>query len=255
MLSARRARQNLWPDPQASIGDSLCKIGSKRCWEAVGPAYKVSFNILREIGSYLPPRHEYLNKGESVPCPIVFGIYMIGRNKKRARPTIVFSCDSKAPRQRAMELVRESKILDSHPGIELAESSTPPILSRPPVPLMGRSLDTRGSVDTERATRSEKLVYCTLPLNRVYGIPIFIRDVDGGMRSTSRKATIGGIVRLGDELFGLTVAHAFLDILEEIPTAQRGEIEFSFEYTSSDEGEEDDEDEEDEDLEVTSQGI
>jgi len=75
------------------------------------------------------------------------------------------------------------------------------------------------------------------------------------VRSTARKATIGGIVRLGDELFGLTVAHAFLDILEKKPTAQRGEIEFSCEYTSSDEGEEDDEDEEDKDLEVTSQGI
>jgi hypothetical protein len=270
MVSARRARlstrrRDPWPNPQGSLGNSLCSIGSKRCWEAVGPALEVSCSILGEIKSFLESRHEHLNEGESVPCALLFEIYMIGRNEKHARPTIMFSSDSKALRQRAMKLVGESTILDKHPGITLGECSRPPILSRSPVPLMNRlpgwliygmDDDTNGLVNTERATWPEKLVYCKIPLNGVYGIPVLIKDVGDDMLSATRKATIGGIVYLQDRLFGFTVAHTFVDALEQTPTFRRDEMEFSFEYTSSDEDEEDDGDNEDEDLVVaTSRGI
>ena len=116
-------QKNPWPNPERSIGISWCPLGKNWCWEAVGPAQEIAGKILCKIKDILESQQEYLNEGVCIRRVLLFGLYMIGRTKAQARPTIVFSCENKIQRQRAMKAVRESAILDGHPGVCLGESS------------------------------------------------------------------------------------------------------------------------------------
>lgn len=294
--------RNPWPDPKRSIGINWCSMGKNSCWEAVGPAQETVGSILCKIKDILESQHEYLNEGVCVRRVLLFDLYMIGRTEAQARPTIVFSCENKIQRQRAMKVVRESAILDGHPGVRLGESSRPPRLSSEPQQLGGPDLPnesfneygshtqrpaeaaTKGTIKTEpgesltssaqrarqlrcgsqdhindvemindAATSSafDKLVYCNLPLNGVHGIPIMIKD---DKIAKFRKSTIGGFIYVGDQFFGLSVAHAFLENLqdtEDTEDIEIDDIEFSFEY---DEDEDENTDEDEDFVNMTSRG-
>lgn len=236
-------QKNPWPDPELSIGESWCTIGKTQCWEAIGLAQEVAGEIFGHIKSLLESQHEHLSEGVCVPRAVLFGLYMTGRTVEKARPTIIFSCENKAQRQRAMKLVRESKLLDAYPAVLLAESSRPPRLSREPQQLCDdRSVDDAHLSDVaEPHPFSDRLVYCTHPLSRTHGIPIIIKSTDETL--TFRQSTLG-IVRIGDQLFGITVAHTFISPSKTDTPGKDGDMEFSLEHDSDDE----DEDEEDEDF-------
>ncbi|KIM96249.1 hypothetical protein OIDMADRAFT_59318 [Oidiodendron maius Zn] len=240
--------KNPWPDPQLSIGESWCEIGKTRCWEAVGPAQEVAGKILRHIKDLLESQHEHLNEGVCVPRALLFGLYMIGRAIEQARPTIIFSCENKAQRQRAMKVVRGSLLLDAYPAVLLAESSRPPRLSREPQQLgdICWDYDVQMPPAPETSTLSNRLVYYSHPQSSSHGIPVIIKSTEESL--TSRKCTLG-IVRIGDKLFGITVAHAFVDPPENNHPGEGGDLEFSLEHDS------DDEDNEDENfIDATSRG-
>jgi hypothetical protein len=125
-------QKNPWSNPEQSVGDAWCDIGKTRCWEAIGPAQDVASKVLGHIKNLLESQHEYLNEGVCVPRVLLFGLYMTGRTIEQARPTIIFSCENKAQRQRAVKVVRESLLLGAYPAILLADSSRPPRLSPEP---------------------------------------------------------------------------------------------------------------------------
>lgn len=253
-LSSAFKPKSTWPDPEASIGESFCVLGKYRCWEAIGLAGDIPKSAaFRDIKTLLESRYEYLHEGLSVPRALSYELYMIGKVKKEAQPYIMFICESKPSRQRALKLVRESGILDEYPGVLLGECSRAPILSRPAVPLAsldsGEDLQvTEESDEGDILPESGPYVYYQEPLSDVYGFPIFV-EIFGG--SPRRKATAGGIIRVGDEFYVLTVAHTFFDpSRREKPNATRP-IEFSLEL----DGESDDDDTEGRDfIEVTSRG-
>jgi hypothetical protein len=167
----------------------------------------------------------------------MFGLYMIGRNEKKSSPTLLLSCEPKKPRTKALKLVRESGILQDFPGVLLAESSQAPTA-------LGhvRALGNLSAADAD-------FVFFSPPtLNNVCGRSIFaMESSDPGnlaVTSVSRKATIGGFVRLRNSEYdniycGLTVAHAFEDELKATPVST--DVEFAFD--GSDGEEEDDTDE------------
>jgi hypothetical protein len=237
--------KNPWPDPQGSIGDALCSLGRSRCWEAKGPAGDISRGpIFREIKVLLESRHEYLNEGESVYSHLSYAVYMIGRSEKHARPTIVFSCVRQPPRQRALKLVRESRILDDHPAILLGECSRPPILSRPPRLLFDQNDGEGGDEVMFDSIAGERylpgLIYYDPPAKDIFGIPIFIRREGHASEVPTRRATIGGLFMLEDQLVGLTVKHVFVDVAPQMPTHDDTNMEFSLEDDGETSEEEDD---------------
>jgi hypothetical protein len=241
-------QSNPWPNPQQSIGASWCEIGKTRCWEAIGPAQEVIGKVLQQIKNLLESQHEYLNEGVCVPRALLFDLYMTGRTVEKARPTIIFSCENKAQRQRAMKVVRASPLLDTYPAVLLGESSRPLRLSREPQQLgdMCSDDDAEMSGLAELSTYSDRLVYYSHPLSSIHGIPVVIKDTENSL--TSRKSTLS-IVRIGDRLFGITVAHAFIDPAGNHETSEDGDMEFSLEHDN------DEEDSEDEDfIGTTSRG-
>jgi hypothetical protein len=231
-------QKNIWPDPKQSIGERWCAIGKQNCWEAIGPAQEVADKVSRDIKNLLQSQHEYLNKDIRVPRFLLFSLYMIGETVEQSRPTIIFSCENKVQRQRAREVVRESSLLAAYPAVMLAESSRPPRLCRGPQQLGDMCLDddVRISNVAETSTYSDRLVYYSHPLSRIHGIPVTIESNDD--IPTSRQSTLG-VVRVGEELFGITVAHAFMDHSENNELSDSGDMEFSLEYASDDEDTED----------------
>jgi hypothetical protein len=173
---------------------------------------------------------------------------MTGQKVEKVRPTIIFSCENKAQRQRAMKVVRASPLLDTYPAVLLGESSRPLRLSCEPQQLgnMCSDNDAEMSGIVELSTYSDRLVYYSHPLSSIHGILVVIKDTENSL--TSCKSTLS-IVRIGDRLFGITVAHAFIDPTENNKTSEDSDMEFSLEHDN------DEEDSEDEDfIGATSRG-
>jgi len=169
----------------------------------------------------LEQHSEHPHETESVPFSIMFGLYMVGRNESKASPTLLFSCEPKGPRQKAMKLVKETGLLQGYPGVRLAKSSRPPTIAG-----LIRPLGSVGAVDGD-------FVYFTPPTSdNACGLPIHVMALsDPGSMSISQKATLGGFIRLTnsehDSVYcGLTVAHAFEDGLD-IQTASE-DVDFAF---------------------------
>jgi hypothetical protein len=109
-------------DPIDCVGVWLgkTKMGSEHCWEATG--------AVREMFKYLSK--EILDQlgGPSEPGdPIVaWSIYMIGKTKATAVPTLLFICSQRAARRFIKVQIEESGILDKYPNIRVGDCSKPP---------------------------------------------------------------------------------------------------------------------------------
>ncbi|PQE16248.1 hypothetical protein CJF32_00010754 [Rutstroemia sp. NJR-2017a WRK4] len=187
---------------------------------------RVNWRVLREDGarSFLLGGHEikvHLEKhSDPVLKPVTWTIYMIGRTKDTARPTIMFISKEEDSRKKIRKTVEESGILDGYLGVRLGDCSRPPDFDRL-VELaiedaVISNLDTPGTVNVLLSDQNQEMHRPGGVLreasNTVCGSRIFIRTE--GSTISFRKATAGGILRSGDRFFYLTVAHAFTHTLD-----------------------------------------
>jgi hypothetical protein len=210
---------------------SLDLLGRYKCWSLKdkSPAHLVWKAVSKAITSLLDDQFEHLDAGGS---DLMIEMFMVGRRMNSCSPTILFSCESKACRHKAMELVKKKAILASHPGVLMAESSRLPRLLA-----LGE--------DSEILNLPPG-VYGNGPFKSC-GMPILISGSHGG---ALRKATLGGIICIDEDYYGVTTAHAFVETKQE-GIREDGDIEFAF-YGL---GEPDDStDDEDNSVEMTSQG-
>lgn len=156
----------------------------------------------------------------------MFGLYMIGDDGNRASPTLLLSCERKGPRQKALKLVKESRILSGFPGVRLAESIRPPSVIQAPVFLGGAE----NHLDSEE---EPDIVYWS-PSEFNCGIPVHIRERIGLDSWSSYEATIGGIVCLDGRPYGLSTAHSFRMEIFSTP-APDDEFDFEFSYGDGEE--------------------
>ncbi len=201
-----------WSEPEKSIGSELSPFDkSHQCWETAGPVLDFAPRLLAEVARLLDARHAYLNDGEPVDFYVSFGLYMIGRRKEKSNLTLLFVCLRPSPRKRAVELVKESRILDRYsPGIRLGDSIRIPYRIQDPSStslrpfrlLVGEEVQQPSLVETSELSR----IYCMPRVDRACGVPIIISNFNKNLR----KATLGGLVVIGGTHFGLTVSHAFL---------------------------------------------
>jgi hypothetical protein len=85
---------------------------------------------------------------------------------------------------------------------------------------------------------SQLLVYYCPPILDLYGIPILIKNSDDN-GTTSRDATIGGLLYIGGEHFTVTAGHVFSNDMEDEQPGALDEFEFSLEDDPQDGTEED----------------
>jgi hypothetical protein len=250
-----------WPDPELSLGRQCRSLGRNKCWEVTGPAQAVLDCIFPKVKCLLESRNEYLNEKEPIPVAIIFGLYMIGRSEKKSNPTLLFTCEKKAPRQKALNMVMESGLLSPYPGVLLAESARSPLACQPAVSLASCGDMLHGS------KRVFDIYLETSPhhWNNLSGILVNIQSRHEGPRA-SRSATIGGLVYSEDgnltrTYYGITVAHAFSHIamgklvqqnndnVEDDDSVEEDDTEFAFYGQRND-----DEEEDEEFIEMTSKG-
>jgi hypothetical protein len=187
----------------------------------------MSAGILKAVKELLDPVAEYLHEQEPKPSFIAFGMYMIGRDEARSNPTLLISCERKTPRQKAVKLIRESTILKETPGVRLAESPRPPLCAVSPIPL--RLLDDEAEKGSYKIRPAERLYW--QPTEATCGISLYTKRIQGNELVYKQISTVGGIVSLDSELFGLCTAHGFVEDSEARPLAlpdDEMEYEISF---------------------------
>jgi hypothetical protein len=223
-----------WPQPELSIGErhgSMDKFGIYKCWaiKDKSPAQLVWKSVSKAIVALLEDQFEHLDAKDK---DLMVEMFMIGRKQATCNPTILFSCESKISRQRAMELVQKKRILAAHPGVLIAECARLPRLL---------AADKSSSLDLSPG------VYASGDLHHC-GISVLIIESEGG---SPRKATIGGIVCIGDDSYGLTANHPF----SKAPANDRTkEPDTEFAFYGLGDPEDDSSDDEVLSAEMTSQG-
>lgn len=184
-----------WPEPELSLGPvctSLGDLDKYTCWEVrdESPAHQAWRRISRPIIQLLQDQGDDLDAQET---DLMIEMFMIGQDPSSASPTILFSCQDPAIRQRAMELIGKSAILGSYPqypGILMAECFR-----------RRRPLAIEGEADVPALPPG---VYATEPL-RHCGVSVLI---SGEQRSSPRKATLGGIVFIAGLFYGIITLYA-----------------------------------------------
>lgn len=136
-LSNLLRRDSRWPDSEQSIGKLLLTKGQKNCWEAVGPARAAFLTFGPEITDYLNNAIEQRPGAE----PVSFSIYMIGRNKARAVPTLLFCSEDYQSRKICQDAVNESGLMERYPGIKTGNAPRAPEIDSHG-PLQPLALDT-----------------------------------------------------------------------------------------------------------------
>ncbi|KAL2062609.1 hypothetical protein VTL71DRAFT_5681 [Oculimacula yallundae] len=246
-----------WQEPETSIGIQCNSFGQYQCWEADGPAKRLFLEIEADISALLFTRAEEIDYGEPVAGHfLMFGMYMIGRDRSKARPTLLFSHPRPKPRQRAKQFIKESTILHGHPKIVLAESGDPP-MAQGAVAFRAKTTGQRSVMLASPEVFAYRPTDFTLlqPLNlrrRVISTPI--------MTSLGKLATISLVVSYQGEEYGVSVAHAFMGMQPEDHTDLLAETQLhhsdhsnDFAFDSEDD-EELSEGEEEQDVAVTSTG-
>jgi hypothetical protein len=206
-------------------------MGKNECWQAIGPAGEMYKELSKDIKRLLEERAEYIDEGEPVIKQITFRLYMTGRRRSCARPTIMICCERPIPRRRARELIKESAILDNYPGVILGDSSHPPDFAQSPVQLALHNPSTYGYPS---AADTLTTIFCQ-PSQDLCGLEIFIGGKGGS--APLRKATIGGILRSEDRYYALTVAHVFDDVTASLQAPKAIDFEFDIDEQSESETE------------------
>jgi hypothetical protein len=217
-LATMQAQQ--WSQPELSIGKqhaSMDRLGFYKCWsiKEESPAHIVWKKVSKPIITLLEDQFEHLDAKDN---ELIVEMFMIGRKPARCSPTILFSCVSKTPRSRAMGLVHKKGILTAHPGVRMAECS------RFPLPLATEELP---------GLESSPGVYL-YGTSGYGGLSVLILGKDGG---PPRKATIGGIVCVDDQFYGLTARHPFSKKVTNEPVEK--ELDMAFDFFGSDDSEAD----------------
>ncbi|KAI9866905.1 MAG: peptide-N4-(N-acetyl-beta- glucosaminyl)asparagine amidase [Pleopsidium flavum] len=193
-----KKKKGSWPDPGLSIGRSCYNNSSGGyCWEAVGPVRDAFNEVSEKIRDLFQSQSDYLDEGEEDSPTFSYGIWMIGRDKAHATPTIVLGCKSASVRTRAKNILKGSGILSPFPGIALKKTV------RTPEPLAAGDASKSVALDTTST------IYAFGGPTEPCGTSIFLGSSDVQRSASRREATMGGIIAVDGLYYGLTVAHVF----------------------------------------------
>jgi hypothetical protein len=235
-----------WPNPQVSVGRRCCEYGEMTFWEVEDPARTKLAPLEVEVQTLLNDHNEDLKDREA--SNLSFSLFMVGRQETTSCPTLVIITTNKKLRQRVLDTIRRSGILDKYEGVLLAGSSKHP---RNPNSGPARYLTLDAGVVLSDILPPGTPVYvksADVENGGRRGIAIYIAandGVGGEMSPVFRKATIGGFFELKKEngqvtMVGMSVAHAFrsldriIEKSEEKAESEEDTFEFQFDGLTPD---------------------
>jgi hypothetical protein len=232
-----RTDKNGWPNPESSIGVWYRKMGRYDCWEATGPAREKFVQLAEEIKVYLE------NFSDPVLDTVTWSIYMMGKSKATAKPTVMFCCREAKPRRTVRKMIDDSEIFLKYPGIKTGDSTLPPDFDQ----LIPLSLPTDDSGNGLTYSNSQSTVLCP-QAKRLIGSRIYVKSTTEDS-SSLQQATAGGIVQWKGRYFCMTAQHSFADSPSLRPSRVMDDCDFEFKLA-----EESEEETDEEFVEMTSRG-
>jgi hypothetical protein len=231
--------KNRWPNPEDSIGIWCRKMGMYDCYEATGPARETFERLAKEIKEYLE------RYSDPVLHTVKWSMFMIGKSKSTARPTIMFICKEAEARKTVRKMICNSGILNKYPGVKTGESTLSPDFDQL-IPLASSPSE----ADVERSgAETDQSVLCTTT-ELLFGSKIYAND-NTRHSNMPQQATAGGLLRWQGRYFRLTVAHVFSRTAEFLRLTEPFEdCPFEFEIDEDNDTYETDE----EFVEITSRG-
>jgi peptide-N4-(N-acetyl-beta-glucosaminyl)asparagine amidase len=155
--------------------------------------------------------------------------------------------------------IEDAHILENFPGFRTGDSSLPPdfkqlvLLAKPEemnsvapsVNSSGQTILTSPLDISSKIGRASSMTTVIGNRKRIFfdpsktgiGMPIYIQDTSSADKPF-RKATAGGILKLKNSYFLMTVGHAFTDAVQDSDSLIEGDFEFDINSESSDEEEE-----------------
>lgn len=228
-----------WPDPEQSIGKHRWTFGERKFWDIIGPGLKQLAPLLAEATSLLHTHNEYLKEREA--STMFLDLFMVGKSEASSCPTLLIICTKAIPRQRVVEVIRRSEILDKYPGVLLGACSKHP---RDPLAGSPRSIAFGNKeVVSQTLTALEARVYIKKSDHEmICGTSIYI-PIDNHLLNgfgRFRRATIGGFLDIKSKdgtttTVGMTAAHAFEplsseDLSDSSEDSKASGFEFEFEF-------------------------
>jgi hypothetical protein len=191
-----RAKRTPWEDPEKSIGREVDIIKGKIVWEATGPAVEIFESKLFDIIKQLLDAHkEELESDEKVSRTVSFHLWMVGRETRSARPTIIFTCKNSGYRKKVIRILKRNNLLADFPGMSLKSMET-----RPAEPMGSSTNPSDSRCDGNPVTPEEKIIYIREGSPGVCGASIRV----GSMH----EVTLGGSLLINGTYYGITSLHA-----------------------------------------------
>lgn len=181
-----------WLNPEASVGLYIGKAGRESVWEAIGPARDVFNRIAPSIKAILE------SAVEPISSRVIWSMYMIGKAPISAAPSIIFCCEVLEHRREVRNTIKKSGILSAYPGIKTGHMPRPPDFSQL-VPLAEGDL---------LQDDCSNLFVLSTQHRSACGLQLVVTEDGEDPRTCSARATIGGVIQLGDDYYYTTAAHA-----------------------------------------------
>lgn len=194
-----RSQGKEWRNPERSVGRFICKVGKDSIWEAQGDALDAFKDLAPSIKDYLD------HCVEPISSWVTWSIYMMGSAVCSAKPTIIFCCEVVLHRREVRNIIKNSGILDRYPGVKTGHMPRAPDFDQLVAlsPGVEACNEVKVYLNRPRSPYNEE----NMPVEAL-GTEIIIEGFNNDMRY-SAKATVGGVIQVGNKYFYTTAAHAF----------------------------------------------
>jgi len=262
-----RRKPKDWPYAAGSTGRPRGPLKTNKgrllVFEARGPAReKFTNDISDAILKHLRDSSDQLQDSATY---VGLSLFMMGKSPERTEPVVMFVSDDKNARMEALQLVKDSGIMDDFPGFGLSQMSLRaefenlrPLGSHA---TQTSSMGARGASQTTDTSfyAPDRLIDVFGNLDRVKPIlEVAVNGASAGTDASRRFATPGGIVIFRNEFLVHTVSHFLKPSATPPSLAGERDGRFSELEESDDEceiiGLGDSEDEDDDMAEITSRG-
>jgi hypothetical protein len=114
-----------WPNPREASGEYRGRFGNQDLWEMKGPGVAKLDSLLADLRALLTAQRAHLLVEETVPSCLYLSTFMIGRHKTTSSPIVVVISPNKKFLLRAVDTIRNSKMVDNYEGVLLGSTSMP----------------------------------------------------------------------------------------------------------------------------------
>jgi len=193
-----------YPNVCACIGTEIGIFYGRYWWHATGPARHqfslVELEIVKQLNSVFTERYSSI---------VLFHLYMIGRSREQAVPTIMFFCEDKEPRRMAKKIVDEGGLLKKLPSFRTGHLARQPSVGKLIQPAAG----SEEAVSPNEPELVSRVYFDPSQPMKAIGMPIFVKQAENVFRRATANAVFDG-----QRFMYLTVSHAFFDNISPPPT-------------------------------------